>query len=178
MIGLNSVLTGQALPGFLQAYLNRTADIGFNFLVLFDFLPWGDFFGIEGISREVEAYSYKELGQNLNVHELRGQGTFPHVTLKWGLMNRDSMFNWIDEINPSGDASLSLAAFGSTGFRKDVTVIQMTRGKIPLRIYVFSGAWPVRWQGADLSGMDSVVQVESLELAFQRLKLLVLPLPF
>lgn len=166
MIGLNSVLSSQSLPSFVQAYLSRDADITFNFSVLIDGVPWGDFYSVETFNRAIEVHSYKELGKNDAPHELIGQGSFGHCVLKWGLMNRSSLWDWMQLVQPGGK------------FRKDVLIMQMTRGKIPVRTYNLRGAFPMRWAGANMDAMSSTTAVEELELSYQSLEVNAIPLPF
>lgn len=166
MIGLNTVLSSQSLPSFLQAYLSRDADITFNFSVLIGGLPWGDFYSVETFQRQIEVQTYKELGKNDALHEFVGQGSYGHAVLKWGLMNRSSLWDWVKLVEAGKD------------FRKDVLILQMTRGKIPVRTYNLRGAWPVRWGGANLDAGSSTTAVEELELSYRKLEVNAIPLPF
>lgn len=179
MIGLGDVLDAGNLPGPLAALFSRDADITFNFMVLVDGLPLGDFYSIENINRSFEPVAYKELGRNDSPHQLMGQGSYGQVILKWGMMNRGSLWDWTEEMKCGGPEALSLGPITLGGsFRKDVMVIQMTRGKLPVRTYNFRNAWPVRWSGANLDAMSSTTAVEELELVYERLEVNAIPLPF
>jgi phage tail-like protein len=171
MIGLNDVLTMSSLPGPLAALMSRDADITFNFTVLVGGLPLGDFYAVDTFQRTVEPYVYKELGKNDSPRELVGIGGLGHVVLKWGLMNRSSLWDWMNEVMPLEDKS-------GEGFRRDVLILQMNRGKIPVRCYNLRGAFPVRWTGANLDAMSSTTAVEELELSYRKLEVTAIPLPF
>jgi phage tail-like protein len=179
MIGLGDVLDAGQMPSVLKAYLSRDADISFNFMVLVDGLPLGDFYGVENINRTVEPFAYAELGKNDTPHQLMGQAACGQVVLKWGMMNRGALWDWIQEVKVGGPPSLTILGktFGGS-FRKDVMVMQMTRGKIPVRAYNFRNAWPVRWAGANLDAMSSTTAVEELELIYEALEVYAIPLPF
>lgn len=166
MIGLNDVVSSQSMPSFLQAYLSRDADITFNFTLLIDGLPWGDFYAVETFNRSIEVTTYKELGKNDAPHELIGTGANGHIVLKWGLMNRGALWDWMDEVKVT------------KSFRKDVLIMQMTRGKVPVRTFSLKGAWPVRWTGANLDAMSSTTAVEEIELSYRELDVTAIPLPF
>lgn len=166
MIGLGDILSSQNLPGFLQAYLSRDPDITFNFSVLVDGIPWGDFAAVETFNKNIEVLTYKELGKNDTPHELVGQGSLGHAVLKWGLMNRSSLWDWMQLVKPGAK------------FRKDVLIMQMTRGKIPVRTYNLRGAFPVRWAGANMDAQSSTTAIEELELSYQSLEVNAIPLPF
>jgi phage tail-like protein len=179
MIGLGAVLDAGPLPGPLAALFSRDADVTFNFLVLVDGLPLGDFYSIEGITRNFETVTYKELGKHGAPHQFMGQGSYGNVTLKWGMMNRGSLWDWVQEVKVGGPPEISLGPIKLGGsFRKDVMVIQMNRGKLPLRAYNFRNAWPVRWSGANLDAMSSTTAIEELELAYDSLETYAIPLPF
>lgn len=180
MIGLNDVLTMQNLPGPLQALMSRDADITFNFTVLVGGIPLGDFYAVETIQRSVEPFVYKELGKNDAPRELMGIGGHGHVVLKWGLMNRSSLWDWMNEVKPPGEKPSGglLSSLMASSWRRDVLVMQMTRGKIPVRTYNFRGAFPVRWSGASLDADTSAKAVEELELSYQGIEVNAIPLPF
>lgn len=189
MIGLNDVLTGQNLPGVLQAFLSRDPDIGFNFMVMIDAVPVGDFAEVETIEFTIDPFVYRELGKNDGPHHLLGEKTPSHVVLKWGLMNRSTLYDWMAEtaLDGEGETSMLSAAtamvagmFGDTTitFKKTVIVTQFTRGKIPIRIYTFNDAWPVRWKGASLNSDNSQTALEEVELAYSSMTMTAIPLPF
>jgi phage tail-like protein len=166
MIGLNDILSSSMLPGPLAALFSRDVDITFNFTVLVGGIPLGDFYAVETFQRGIEVHTYNELGKNDAPHELIGKGNLGHVVLKWGLMNRSSLWDWLQEVEVQGD------------FRRDVLIIQMNRGKIPIRTYNLRGAWPVRWTGANLDANSSTNAVEELELSYRKLEVNAIPLPF
>lgn len=171
MIGLNDVLTMTNLPAGLQAFLSRDADIIFNFTVLIDGAMLGDFYAVEMLQRSNEPYAYKELGKNDSPHELVGMGGVGHCTLKWGLMNRQGMWDWMKQVKP-------LESKGGDGFRRDVIIMQLNRGKIPVRTYTLRDAYPVRWSGANLDANSNEKAIEELELSFRSLEVTAIPLPF
>lgn len=166
MIGLNDILTFQKLPGPLRAFTSRDADIVFNFSVLIDGDTFGDFMAVEALQKTIEAHEYRELGKNDAPHELIGQGANGRVVLKWGLMNRGALWEWMESVKIGGE------------FRKDVIIMQLTRGKVPVRAFNLVGAFPVRWNSANLDAGTSDTAVEEVELSYQSLEVNIVPLPF
>ncbi len=167
MIGLNDVMgaTANALPGNGSVF-GRDADITYNFSVLVEGMVIGDFMAVETLNRSIEVVPYKELGKNDAPHELIGTGNLGHVVLKWGLMNRGALWDWMKEVEVKGD------------FRRDVLIMHLTRSQIPVRTFVLKGAWPVRWSGANLDALSSTTAVEEIELSYKKLITAILPIPF
>lgn len=166
LTSFTSGISFSSMGSFVQAMMARDADVGFYFTVLLDNIPAGDFVGIDGMGRSIEPYEYKELGKNDAPHVLVGQGKNNQITLKWGLMNRQVLYDWVQAVKPSGS------------FRKDVIVMQLSRQKLPIRIYTISGAWPVEWKAAPLSSLDSNMCVEEVTLVYDSIEMLAIPLPF
>lgn len=166
MIGLNQVLTFQNMPSAVKAYLSRDPDIAFNFSVTIDGAPVGDFSSVETLVKNVEVHTYKALGKNDGPYELFNGTTNGRVVLKWGLMNRQTLWDWMEAVKVG------------KSFRRSVLVMQMTRGKIPIRVYNFQNAFPVRWTGANLNAGTSDPAIEELELSYSKLDVTAVPLPF
>lgn len=141
----------------------RPIDIAFLFRVVSGAGAFGDFQGVEGLGRNIDAYEYAEGGKNDGQHVLAGPVKLGRVTLKWGMMERSALYDWC--------ASVELGK----SFRQDLLIMQLTRSGVPLRIYVLTGAWPVSWRGADLDANQSQIPVEQVELAFSSLELVVVP---
>ncbi len=157
-----------SIPGssLLQAYLSRDADITHLFSVLVGGIPVGDFISVEGFESSIETFSYKELGKNDGAHTLIGNLKSGDITLKWGLMNRGFLWDWMQKVQVG------------KSFKQTVVILQMTRQKIPIRIITIVDAWPVGWKGANLNAGASDQAVEEVRLSYGSLKVTAIPLPF
>ncbi len=140
-------------------------DIAFLFHVMLGGLPLGDFQAVEGLQRKIEPYEYKEGGRNFAPHQLVGQHSYGELTLKWGLMERPFLYNWMDAVEVG------------ESFRQSVIITQLTRKYIPRRMYFLERCWPVGWQGAQLQCEDNKLPVESLTLHFDHMEVVVNPIP-
>lgn len=137
----------------------RPAPIAFLFQVLLDGKPVGDFAAVEGLSMRREPYSYQEGGKNDGAHVLLGQATLGEVTLKWGMMHQDTLLRWAQQVE------------AGARFRRDVTVLMLTRAGALHRTYTLEGAWPLEWKAATLDASDSRIPVEELRLTARRVTL-------
>lgn len=141
----------------------RPIDIAFLFRVLGDSGLLGDFQSVEGFSRAIDAYEYQEGGRNQSVHVLPGPAKQGRLSLQWGLMDRSALYDW------------GRAVEVGASFRQDLTIMQLTRRGMPLRVYTVTGAWPVEWRGAPLDASQSQVPIEELKLAYDDIQMTVLP---
>lgn len=137
---------------------SKPAPIAFLFQVLIDGKPEGDFTVVEGISLRTEPYSYQEGGKNDGAHVLRGQGTVGEVTLRWGIMHRDTLLRW------------AAAVHAGTAFRRNVQVLMLTRAGELHRSYMLEGAWPLEWKAASMDAGDSRIPVEELRLSVRNVQ--------
>jgi len=159
-------LSPQALPGALGAFFSRDPDVTFNFIVQVDYVPIGEFVGVDGIGITNERHQHRGLGMNDTPAHLVGGRTVTDITLKWGLMNRSDLWDWADAAKVGG------------AFRKTVTITQVTRGHIPLRIYNLSNCMPLEFRGAPLDSNQNGYAVEELKLSADSLSTIAVPLPF
>jgi phage tail-like protein len=144
----------------------RQADIGFLFQVTILGLPlFGDFMEVSHMRRQHEPFVYHEGGRDLGPHVLFGHNQQIELVLKWGLMDRMALFAWMNEVRLGGL------------FRKDGAVWQFPRleGSAPLRVYTFTGAWPLSWKGPDLNSNASEVAIEELRLVVNTLNMIASP---
>jgi phage tail-like protein len=120
--------------------------------------PLGNFQEIDGLGYEVPAFEYKELGRNHGPWKLpfgEGPASPGELTLKWGMIVRSKLYDWIHDVKLGKD------------FLKDVWIFQLSHKAIPLRIYHLSGCWPIKWEsGAFSASGPAELATESVTLAY------------
>lgn len=94
---------------------------------------------------------------------LPGPATYGEVTLKSGLMDRNVLFEWMEEVELGQD------------FRREVQIFQLNRMREQRRAYTLQRAWPTEWKGADLQCEDNKLPVEELTLVYDFLEVEVYP---
>ncbi len=124
--------------------------------------PLGNFSAVEGLTYEITPFEYNELGRNHSPWQLplSEPGKPGQLTLRWGMIVRSKLYEWIHEVDLGTD------------FRRHVYIFQLSKKKIPIRVYHLTGAWPVSWKGTDLSseGAASMSTVE-VTLVYEQIDL-------
>jgi phage tail-like protein len=110
----------------------------------------GYFMSCRGLKLGVKVYEYQEGGNNGIVHRLPGPMTYPNLLLERGLTNESALLQWFMATQVEAQ-------------RKQLT-ITLHGGEVD-RTWTFADAFPVEWNGPDItSGAEGVV-TESLEIA-------------
>lgn len=135
----------------------RDAAIAFLFHVQVGGEAIGDFQLIDGLDRKMEPFQFAEGGRNDSPVVRVAPFTHGPVTLRWGLMNRDALWAWCEEVEVG------------RSFRRDVQIIQLTRYAKVIRTYTLEDAFPVGWKGARLDASASESPVEELQLQYKRI---------
>ncbi|MFH1466865.1 MAG: phage tail protein [Pseudomonadota bacterium] len=141
----------------------QVADPAFLFAVKVGGKSVGDFQAVENLSRTVEPFEYKEGGRNHAPHLLPGQAKYGEVTLRWGIMDRAALWNWMAAVQVG------------KSFRQDVEVFQLTSAHIQRRVFTLKRAWPIEWKGANLSCEENRIPLEELKLVFEDLTMAITP---
>ncbi len=122
---------------------NRTTPYGaFNFLVNFD---GGEIFGgfsdVSGIGSEIKIAEYRNGNEKENhVRKVAGVHTSGDVTLKRGIVNSKSLWDWIGKARKDGPAA-----------QKTVTITLLDEAQKPVQAWVLRGAVPMKYTGPTLA---------------------------
>ncbi len=122
---------------------NRTTPYGaFNFLVNFD---GGEIFGgfsdVSGIGSEIKIAEYRNGNEKENhVRKIPGVHTSGDVTLKRGIVNSKSLWDWIGKTRKDGPAA-----------QKTVTITLLDEAQKPVQAWVLRGAVPMKYTGPTLA---------------------------
>ena len=152
-------MIGADIPG-MSLLMGPPSDaaIAHNFQVILGGDIIGDFYGVDGLGKSIGAMPYKELGRLVPM-QLIDHGSYSNVILKWGRMDRNLLWRWMQEVEFGGQ------------FRKDLVIMQLTRSKFPTRTFVVAGAFPVRWSGGTMDSNSTTIAVEEIELAYHALEM-------
>lgn len=143
---------------------NRTTPYGaFNYLVNFDGGEvFGGFSDVSGIGTEVTIAEYRNGNEKENhVRKVAGIHKVSDITLKRGILNSKSLFDWISEVRTQGPAA-----------QKNVTVTLLDEAHGPVQTWVLRGVVPMKYTGPTLAGkgggdvaMEEVVlSAEAMEI--------------
>lgn len=131
-----------------------------SFSVYVDGTEYGRFREVSGLEVQIEIEEVKEGGQNGFVHKLPGRRSFSNLTLRRGITKNNGLIEWMMEA--AGD---DFDGNGKKLARKTMALVLNSSLGLPLRIWAFEDAFPVRWSGPDFSLNDDDFITEELEIA-------------
>ncbi|MFZ4508072.1 MAG: phage tail protein [Fimbriimonas sp.] len=132
---------------------------GYRFWVEIDSIQIAGFSECSAISIETEVFEYAEGGRNDGVHKLPVRIKHGNITLKRGMDPGGDLFAWY-----------KLGLDGQPKARKNVSILMYAPEKDKVvRRYNLTGAWPVKWTGADMKTDSGAVAIETLEFAYSGL---------
>jgi phage tail-like protein len=129
----------------------------FNFVVNFD---GGDEFGgfsdVSGIGTEVTVAEYRAGNDKENhVRKVAGVHKVSDVTFKRGIVNFDSLWEWIEQTRTAGPAA-----------QRTVAVTLLDEAHNPVRTWLLRGCIPMKYTGPTLAGKGGGdVAMEEIVLA-------------
>jgi phage tail-like protein len=123
----------------------------------------GGFTECAGLESEIEVETYREGGVNDRLRRFPTRATVPNITLKRGVGFGEDLWLWHEEFLEGG------------GARRDGLVILANETRVPIKIWSFSRGLPVKWTGPQLNAQTSAVAIETLEIAHEKLSLVMSP---
>jgi phage tail-like protein len=127
----------------------------FRFQVEIDNVIEAGFSECSGLQVETEFEEVREGGVNGYVYKLPKGSKYVNLTLKRGMTNSDSLWQWHKDV-VNGKIK-----------RKTVRVLMSdTEGR--QWSWTFEGAYPVKWTGPEMKADASTVAIETLELAHHK----------
>jgi phage tail-like protein len=143
---------------------NRNTPFGaFNYVVNFDGGEvFGGFSDVSGIGTEVTIAEYRNGNEKENhVRKVAGVHKVSDVTLKRGILNSKSLFDWIQATRTQGPAA-----------QKGVSITLLDETQKPVQSWVLRGVVPMKYTGPTLAGkgggdvaMEEVVlSAEAMEI--------------
>lgn len=144
---------------------NRTSPYGaFNFIVNVDGgEPFGGFSDVSGIGTELTVAEYRNGNDKENhVRKIAGVHKVSDVTLKRGIVNSKTLWDWIKESRVKGPAA-----------QKNVTITLLDEAHAPVQSWQLRGVIPMKYTGPTLAGKgggdvameEIVLAAEGLEIA-------------
>lgn len=143
---------------------DRTTPYGaFNYLVSFD---GGEIFGgfsdVSGIGSEVKIAEYRNGNEKENhVRKVAGTHTVSDTTLKRGIVNSKSLWEWMKQTRVAGPAA-----------QKTVTITLLDESQKPVQSWVLRGVVPMKYTGPTFAGKGGGdVAMEEVVLSAQALEI-------
>jgi phage tail-like protein len=143
---------------------NRTTPYGaFNYLVNFDGGEvFGGFSDVSGIGTEVTVAEYRNGNDKENhVRKVAGIHKVADVTLKRGILNSKTLFDWISQTRTQGPAA-----------QRNVTITLLDEAHTPVQTWVLRGVIPMKYTGPTLAGKGGGdVAMEEIALSAEALEI-------
>jgi len=125
----------------------------FNFLVEIEGVITAGFSDISGLQVETELEEFREGGVNDHVHRLPKLTKYGNLTLKHGITDQDTLWNWYKDV------------INGKVIRTNITIfLNDISGKTVMH-WEFTNAYPVKWTGPELKADSNTIAFETLELA-------------
>lgn len=124
---------------------SRTTPYGaFNFVVNFDGgQVFGGFSDVSGIGTEMTVAEYRNGNDRENhVRKVPGVHKVGDVTLKRGVVDSKSLFDWIKDVRLNG----------VKGQKKSVTITLLDEAQAPVQTWVLGNVIPLKYTGPTLAG--------------------------
>jgi len=145
---------------------NRTTPYGaFNYLVNFDGGEvFGGFSDVSGIGTEVTVAEYRNGNDKENhVRKVAGIHKVSDVTLKRGILNSKTLFDWISQTRTQGPAA-----------QRNVTITLLDEAHTPVQTWVLRGVIPMKYTGPTLAGQGGGdVAMEEIALSAEAMEITV-----
>ncbi len=123
----------------------------------------GGFAECSGLESELSTVDHEEGGVNDRVHRFPGRFAFPNIVLKRGVGFGEDLYLWHEQF------------LAGEGKRRNGLVFLANEMSIPIKTWTFERGIPVKWQGPSLNAQASDVAIETLEIAHERLALVMSP---
>jgi len=131
----------------------------FRFLVQIDGIAQAGSSECSGFGSEVEVIEYREGGEPTAVRKLPGRAKFPNITLKWGVSASRELYDWHRAVLQ-----------GQIQRKTGVIILLDDSGAQAVR-WVFTNAWPSKWEGPDLCAKGNDVAIETLVITCESIEL-------
>jgi phage tail-like protein len=126
-------------------------------------LVLGGFTECRGLESGLDVETYLEGGVNDRVHRFPTRMTYPNITLVRGVGLSEDLWLWHEEFQ------------NGKGKRRDGLIILQDRLKLPIKTWAFTNGLPVKWSGPAFNAAENATAIESLEIAHEKLTLVVSP---
>lgn len=121
--------------------------------------PEAHFTECSGLGVKVQPILYRGGGEGSIVHHLPGLVEYAEVTLRYGLTDSSTLWDWIMK-----------TAQGQVEYRNVSIILLDVAGTNEVLRWDLIGAWPSQWQGTLLNAQAREAAIESLTLVYDELK--------
>ena len=130
----------------------------YRFQVEIDGIPSSRFLECSGIGSEVAVIEYREGGDPTAVRKLPGRASYSDITLKRGISESHDLYDW------------HRALLQGQNDRRNGSIRLLDDEGAEVVRWVFSNAWPRKYEGPALNAMGNEVAIETFVLACESIE--------
>jgi phage tail-like protein len=130
----------------------------YNFLVEIDGISRAGFRECSGLDTAQDPIEYREGNEALTPRKLSGLVKYSNVTLKWGITDDASLWDWRKTVM---DADIQ---------RKNGSIVLLNDAGEEKARWNFREGWPTKWTGPSFNATGNEVAIETLEIAHEGLE--------
>jgi len=131
-----------------------------NFRVEIDGLTPSGFLEVSGLEAEIAVIDYREgTDKSLSPRKLTGLVKYSNITLKRGVTNDPSLWNWMKE---GLDGKVN---------RRNGSIVLLAEDGQEVRRWNFVNGWPAKYSGPHLDASANDAAIETIEIAHEGLTL-------
>ena len=136
-----------------------------NFLVSVDEVSGvAAFSEVTGVDASVDVIEYREGTDAINSpRKMPGLTKYGNVTLKWGMTENMSFYEWVAGITDGSKAAAEDRV-------QDVTIHLQDDAHNDIASWTLVNAWPCKYTAPDFNASSSEIAFESVELAFEEMR--------
>lgn len=123
----------------------------------------GGFSECTGLDSELSVVDFQEGGVNDRVHRFPGRFAFPNIVLSRGVGFGEDLYLWHEQY------------LKGEGKRRNGLILLGNEMGIPIKTWTFERGIPVKWVGPSLNAQQSALAIEKLEIAHEKLSLVMSP---
>ncbi len=134
---------------------------GFNFKLEIDGISRNGFRECSGLDAATAPVDYREGTEKGNVvRKLTGLNTYSAITLKWGITDDKSLWEWREKVIQ-----------GKNDIRKNVSIVLMDEAGEEKKRWNLTQAWPSKYQAPTFNATANEVAIETLEMTHEGMEL-------
>lgn len=130
----------------------------FRFRVEIDGITQAGFSEVIMPEAEIEPIEYREGIEPTHVRKLSGLTKYGNVVLKWGITDSMELYDWF----------LSVTDSGASENCKNMSIILVDEQGDDRMRWNIEKAWPIRYSITDLNAQTNEVEIEMIEITFER----------
>ena len=136
----------------------------YNFRVQIDGIDMAGFSEVSGFDASIDVIEYREGTEVINaVRKMPGLTKYGNVTLKWGMSDNLSFYEWVTGIS-------SGTMVDASDRMKDIVIYLQDDSRTDVAYWTLVNAWPSKYTAPDFNATSSEVSFESVEVVFEEMR--------